>query len=82
MRHQVFAYYNQLTIDGKVDPIKCMVSIHETHMIPAFDFDKEETYYYCVECDYRIVPGQNMYDELLERINDADPYPDFPEQTD
>jgi hypothetical protein len=79
MRHQVFAYYNTLTIAGKVKPIKCMVATHLTHMIPVFDFDKEQSYYYCVECDYRITPGQQMYDELLERINVADPYPDFPE---
>jgi hypothetical protein len=81
MRHQIFVHYNNLTLKDKVEPIKCMVSSHTTHMIPAFDFDKEETYYYCVECDYKITPGLEMYNQLVERINVADPYPDFPEET-
>lgn len=79
MRHQTFAYYNKLTIEGKVDPIRCMVADHESHMIPAYDFEKDQSYYYCLECDYRINPGQKMHDELLVKINLADPYPEFPE---
>lgn len=80
MRHQVFAYYNTLTMQGKVEPIRCIVDSHLTQMIPMFDFEQDQTYYSCVECDYKIIPGQNMHDELLERINLADPYPDFPEE--
>ena len=79
MRHQVFAYYNTLTLDNKVEPIMCMVKDHLTHMIPAFDEEKDQSYYYCIECDYKITPGQKMYDELLEKINKVDPYPEFPE---
>lgn len=78
MRHQVFAYYNTLTLEGKVEPIRCMNSTHITHMIPAFDFEKEESYYYCVECDFKIKPGIDMYEDLLRKINLVDPYPEFP----
>ncbi len=80
MRHQIFVHYNNLTLAGKVEPVRCMVLSHGTHLIPMYDFDKDQTYYYCVECDYKLIPGQTLYDLLTERINSADPYPDFPEQ--
>ena len=76
MRHQVFAYYNRLSLDGKVEPLLCMDKSHLTYLVPFYDFENERSYFYCIECDYKIFPGQQMHDLLLERINLADPYPE------
>lgn len=78
MRHQIFATYYQLSLEGKVDPILCEYVTHRSPLVPKYDFDKDQSYLECLECNSKRYPGLDLYNQLIERINIADPYPDFP----
>ena len=78
MRHQIFSRYYQLSLEGKVEPLRCTYENHTLTLMPKYDFDKEVSYLECPECLDRVYPGQSLYFELIDRINIADPYPEDP----
>jgi hypothetical protein len=77
MRHQVFSRYYQLSLENKVEPLLCEYVNHTGPLLPKYDFDKDQTYLECLECQGKKYPGLNLYYQLIDRINIADPYTDF-----
>lgn len=76
MRHQVFSRYYQLSLEGKVEPLRCLYENHTLTLMPKYNFEDEVTYLECPECFDKIYPGQSLYFKLIDRINIADPYPE------
>ena len=75
MKHQIFSTYYQLSLENKVEPWRCINPEHGSSMIPHWDDVDEVTQIKCIlgDCDYKINPGLNFYNKLIEAINSIVP---------
>ena len=74
MEHQVFSSYYQLCLSGKADPLLCINKDHLTYMIPYWDILEERSEFRCLvgHCDYKIIPGLTMYQDMMKQVYYAD----------
>lgn len=70
MEHKVFSSYYALSLDGKVDPISCINREHPAQMVPHWNVLEERTEFRCLvrDCDYKIIPGLAMYQDMMEKV--------------
>ena len=71
MNHQVFSTYYQLSIEGKVNPIRCINVGHDAPMVAYWNSLEERSEFRCYVgfCDYKIIPGLDMYDRMIKQID-------------
>ena len=73
MRIQVFSTYYQLAREGKVDFLSCPMhpEDYEIFKVKYALEHKEENdriVLYCTNCGYKNMPGQELYDNIIEKI--------------
>jgi hypothetical protein len=75
MRIQAFSAFQELAKNGMVDPLKCFNKEHVNPLVPALN-KKDEVYLWCLECDFKLNPGINLYEQIVssleEHIEDCD----------
>lgn len=74
MEHRVFSTYYQMSIEGKVNPILCINQGHDAPMVAFFNPLEERTEFRCFvgDCDYKIIPGLEMYQNIMEKVYHAE----------
>ena len=72
MEHRIFSTYYQMSLDAKVDPILCINKDHLPYMIPHWNILEERTEWRCFVdyCDFKIIPGLDMYNKMMKQIYD------------
>ena len=73
MRIQVFSEYLQLAQAGKVDFLACPMHKEDEPAIftLAHTDQDDKVLLYCLACGYKNIAGQQLYDNLLVRIERA-----------
>lgn len=74
MRIQVFSEYLQMAQAGKVDFLACpMHKEDEPAIFPlAHKLKDDQVVLYCLACGYKNIAGQQLYDNILQRIKNAE----------
>jgi len=70
MEHRIFSTYYQLSLEGLVEPWRCINNNHEVFMVPSWNVLTETTQIKCQvgDCDYTINPGLNFYNKISELV--------------
>ena len=70
MDRSIFFQHYRLCLDGKLTGIPC---VNEDHPImhPFVDLDTGKARYECLNCDYKIVPGITMWNNLYAEVRAA-----------
>lgn len=63
----MFSRYYQLSLDGKRPPYFCRMNEEHGILVPNMD-EHDEIYLYCVECEYKLFPGLNFYQEMCNLL--------------
>ena len=75
MRIQAFSAFQDLARDGVVEPLMCFNEEHINPLIPALN-KNDEVYLWCLECDFKLNPGINLYEKIIltleENTKDCD----------
>ena len=75
MRIQAFSAFQDLARDGIVEPLMCFNKEHVNPLIPALN-KNDEVYLWCLECDFKLNPGINLYEKIIlaleENTKDCD----------
>ena len=82
MIYQDFSSYYQMSLDGWVDPWRCIDQSHEMFLIPDYNNETRDIEIKCIfpECTFKIIPGYNFYKDMVEKINSALTYINQQEQ--
>lgn len=65
--NSVFFRWHRLAVQGYVDRILC---IEDDIAYPTFDFDLEKVVFVCSFCDFRVIPGLNMYYQMQKEVSE------------
>ena len=68
MDNSIYYRYHNLCLEDKVDPLLCRDVSHEIPLHPFFNFEKEQVIFECLACDYNVVPGLNMYQDMESAV--------------
>jgi hypothetical protein len=60
---QVFSTYQQQSNE----PLMCMDTNHLVPLITALN-NEDDIYLYCLECNYKLFPGYNLYKKLMKKV--------------
>ena len=74
MEHQIFSSYYQLSTENKVAPIRCINQEHESPLFPYWNILEDRTELRCLvgDCDFKIIPGLAMYQDMMKQVYYAD----------
>ena len=63
-----------MSLQGLVDPILCINKDHLTYMAPYWNSYDSQTELKCLtpECEYKIIPGINLYEKMIRDIERYD----------
>jgi len=71
---RIFSKYYQLSLKDKVIPILCGIDKSHPGMVPNLKIDSENEeiiYLYCLDCDFKIFPGQELYNNIIKCLSDV-----------
>jgi hypothetical protein len=70
MKIQVFSQYYDLAQAGRLEPLACPMHEEEKPLIyPLIHKDEEEKIVLqCLACGYKNIAGQQLYENIIERI--------------
>jgi hypothetical protein len=63
MKIQVFSTYQM----NSSKPLVCYNKDHIAPLMTTLD-ENDEVILYCIECDYKLHPGLNLYDDLIKKV--------------
>lgn len=62
-----FSKYYQYSLKDKVLPIRCGMDSEHPPLVPNLEIDDEydeKIFLYCLDCNYRIYPGLELYQNI------------------
>ena len=72
MRIQTFSTYSQLAQEGKVDFLSCPMHPEEEAIFQLMHLEEnDKIVLQCLACGYKNIPGQQLYENLIEKIKRA-----------
>lgn len=69
MKYQILTTYYQLSLEGRVEPIKCFNTDHPS-LVPHSTEDGAGMFM-CMLCGYKVTPGMNLYYDLYKKVEGA-----------
>jgi hypothetical protein len=72
MMIQVFSEYYNLAQEGRVKPLSCPMHKEDPDLIFQLVHKEEndKIVLYCLACSYKIVVGQQLYDNVVSKIKE------------
>lgn len=67
MEYRKFSKYYQYSLKNITMPIPCGMDSEHPGLVPNLDIDDEGNdiiYLYCLDCNYRIFPGLELYSNI------------------
>lgn len=73
MKIQVFSEYYNLAQEGRVKPLSCPQHKNdEPAIFPLVHKDEnDKIVLHCLACDYTVIAGQQLYENILSQITEA-----------
>ena len=64
--------YQELSKDGKVDPIVCPMHEDKIYELLAHAVEPDNVELRCYACNYVLVPGVAFYDKIIRKLVEAE----------
>jgi hypothetical protein len=70
MNYRIFSSYYQLSLDGKVEAIRC-IDVDHPILVPHPLDEGEGVVFKCIICSYKVTPGLDLATKMSIRVKRA-----------